>query len=70
MKRIGFSDTAECQCGSEEQTPLHILQSCPNLEELRHHVWAADVSPQTKLWGDTENLLKTVQFITASGLKI
>ena len=70
MKRIGIADTAECQCGAEEQTPLHILQSCPNLEELRQKVWAADVSFQTKLWGDTENLLKTVQFITASGLKI
>ena len=70
MKKMSLVETAECQCGSEEQTPYHILQSCPNLEEMRQKLWTADVSLQTKLWGDIANLRKTVQFITASGLKI
>ena len=70
MKKMSLVETAECQCGSEEQTPYHILQSCPNLEEMRQKLWTADVSLQTKLWGDIANLQKTVQFITASGLKI
>jgi ribonuclease HI len=70
MKRMGLAETARCQCGEEEQTPFHILQMCPHLEEARQNVWPTDTSYENKLWGDASDLQKTVQFVTASTLKI
>ena len=70
MKRLSVVETAECQCGSEEQTPFHILQNCPHLEEERQKVWPTEVPYETKLWGDASDLQKTVQFIITSKLKI
>ena len=29
LKRIGISDTSLCECGQADQTPDHVLQSCP-----------------------------------------
>ena len=46
MTRIGIAGTAECQCGSVQQTPIHILQCCPNVKEERQTVKASDVSFQ------------------------
>ena len=34
LKRLGLADSAHCECGSEEQTPEHILQTCPHLETV------------------------------------
>ena len=31
LKRLGLADSAHCERGSEEQTPEHILQTCPHL---------------------------------------
>lgn len=51
MKRMGLADAASCQCGADEQTPEHILQTCPHLEELRQAFWTPDASTSTKLRG-------------------
>jgi ribonuclease HI len=70
MKKVGLTDTATCECGAEEQTPLHILQCCPNLEELRDNTWATSTPYHQKLWGDVKDLQKTVDFITTTQLRI
>ena len=31
LKRTGISDTSLCECGQADQTPDHVLQSCPNM---------------------------------------
>ena len=51
--------TVKCQRGSEEHTPLHILENCRNFEEVRQKVWTTTVSRQNKLLGDAESLQKT-----------
>ena len=38
LKRLGLADSAHCECGPEEQTPEHILQTCPHQETPT--VWA------------------------------
>ena len=70
LKRIGVADTANCQCGADEQTTHHFLQSCSYLEGIRQEVWSTCTSFHNKLWGDTEDLQKTVQFVTASKQQI
>jgi len=70
MKRLGLVETASCQCGAEEQTPFHILQNCPNLEEAHQTYWPTETSYNDKLWGSTEDLRRTVQFVTASTLQV
>ena len=49
LKRLGVSDTAHCECGAVEQTPKHILQTCPHLETVRQHYWPEDTGLGTKL---------------------
>nr|KAG5698053.1 hypothetical protein BaRGS_016701 [Batillaria attramentaria] len=70
MKKMGLVDTASCQCGAEEETPDHILQTCPHLEQLRREIWPIDTSLHDKLWGNSDDLQKTEQFIAMSGLRI
>ncbi|KAK7087583.1 hypothetical protein V1264_021615 [Littorina saxatilis] len=44
LKRLGLRDTAQCVCGSEEQTPEHILHTCPHLETACQHYWPEDTT--------------------------
>jgi ribonuclease HI len=38
MHKIGLSSTAECSCGTDRQTPRHILLDCPEIENHRQHM--------------------------------
>ena len=70
LKRIDVADAANCQYGAVEQTTHHFLQSCSHLEGIRQEVWSTCTSFHNKLWGDTEDLQKTVQLVTASKQQI
>ena len=57
-----ISETAQCECGSDEQTPEHILQFCPHYEEARQEAWPQDTPLYTpKLWGNAEDLRRTAK---------
>ena len=49
LKRSGLNDSAQCECGSEAQTPEHIHQTCPLLETTRQQSWPEDTEEGTKL---------------------
>ena len=70
LKRIGVAETALCDCGQADQTPQHILDSCPLLHDLRRRFWPKDTSIKLQLWGTTKDLEKTYQFVTSAGLQI
>ena len=70
LKRLGLADSAHCECGSEEQTPEHILQTCPHLETVRQQFWPDDTEVGTKLWGQAAELQWTADFLAATGLRI
>ena len=70
LKRLGLADSAHCECGSEEQTPEHILQPCPHLETVRQQFWPEDTEVGTKLWGQAAELQQTADFLAATGLRI
>ena len=70
LKRLGLADSAHCECGSEEQTPEHILQTCPHLETVRQQYWPEDTEVGTKLWGQAAELQRTADFLAATGLRI
>ena len=70
LKRLGLADSAHCECGSEEQTPEHILQTCPHLETVRQQFWPEDTEVGTKLWGQAAELQRTADFLAATGLKM
>ena len=42
LKRLVLADSAHCECGSEEQTPDDILQTCPHLETVCQEFWPED----------------------------
>ena len=70
LKRLGLADSAHCECGSEEQTPEHILQACPQLETVRQLFWPEDTEVGTKLWGQAAELQWMVDFLAATRLRI
>ena len=51
LKRTGISDTSLCECGQADQTPDHVLQSCPENAERRQLTWPQGADLATKLWG-------------------
>ena len=70
LKRIGISDTSLCVCGQADQTPDHVLQSCPKYAEKRQLTWPQGADLATKLWGSAEDLYRTAGFVASTGLKI
>ena len=70
MYRMGLSDTPDCQCGTAQQTPEHILQTCPNHQEARVQHWPEHKTVQQKLWGNKENLANTSNFLCSTGLEV
>ena len=70
LKRLGLADSAHCECGSEEQTPEHILQTCPHLGAVHQQFWPEDTEVGTKLWGQAAELQRTADFLAAIGLRI
>ena len=70
LKRLGLAASAHREGGSEEQTPEHILQTCPHLETVHQQFWPEDTEVGTKLWGQAAELQRTVDFLAATGLRI
>ena len=70
LKRTGISDTSLCECGQADQTPDHVLQSCPKYAERRQLTWPQGADLTTKLWGSAEDLYRTAGFVASTGLKI
>ena len=67
---MGLAETAQCECGSADQTPEHILQVYLFYEEKRCEVWTHDTSLHTKLWGHVDDLRRTADFADSTGLTI
>ena len=70
LKRLGLADSVHCECGSEEQTPEHILQTCPHLETVRQQFWPEDTEVGNKLWGQAAELQRMADFLAAICLRI
>ena len=70
LKRLGLTDSAHCECGFEEPSPEHILQTCPHLETVRQQFWPEDTEVGTKLWGQAAELQRTADFLAAISLRI
>ena len=68
LKRIGISDTSLCR--QTDQTPDHVLQSCPKYAERRQLTWLHGADLTTELWGSAEDLCRMAGFVASTGLKI
>ena len=70
LYRLKISHADECPCGPGQQTPDHILQSCPTFDDLRRQTWPSPVELSEKLWGTAGSLQRTADFVRATGLTI
>ena len=70
LRRIGLSDTSLCECGQADQTPDHVLQSCPKQAERRQLTWPQGADLVTKLCSSAEDLYRTAGFMASIGLNI
>ena len=49
MKKWGLTDSAACECGEQEQTADHIINSCP-LHRPPSEAGLFEVGPLTRAW--------------------
>ena len=64
------SDTSLCECGEADQSPDHVLQSCPIYTERRQLTWLQGADLATTLWGSAEDFYRKAGFEISTGLKI
>ena len=69
-KKMKLVPSSMCICNIEDQTTEHILQRCPNHNNIRNQLWPDNTTLQQKLYGTLEELRKTVSFIQQSGLSV
>ena len=70
LHRLGLSHTPNCPCDTGPHTPEHILQSCPQYQDLRTQQWPHGATIAEKLWGTKQDLTKTTDFISSTSLEI
>ena len=70
LYKLKISHTDECPCGTGQQTPEHLLQSCPTYDALRHETWRSEVVFPEKLYGTAADLRRTAEFVQRTGLNI
>ena len=69
-KKNGIQPSALCDCGKDDQTPNHFLQSCPLYNRERQHIWPVSITMDAKLWGSANDLHLTTHFATLTGQRI
>ena len=62
--------TLPCVCGQADQTPDHVLQSCPKCAERCQLTWPHGADLATELRCSAEDLYRTAGFVASAGLKI
>ena len=67
LKRTGISDTSLCECGQADQTPDHVLHTCPIYTERRQLTWPQGADLAAKLWGSAEGLYRTAGYVASIG---
>ncbi|KAK7108155.1 hypothetical protein V1264_015944 [Littorina saxatilis] len=70
LRRIGVAESATCDCGEGDQTPEHVLQACPLLDQLRIQTWPDPTDLRTKMWGALEDLERTSMFMASSRFRV
>ena len=58
--KIGTTDV--CPCGTGKMTAEHVLQDCPDHLEERKRIWTTGVPFETKLYGNVDDLTRTVTY--------
>ena len=66
-KRFKVGDSEICPCGQAPQNTEHVLQTCSSHRQLRARTWPNHTPLEKKLYGTTEELALTVDYIVASG---
>ena len=69
-KRFKVGDSEICLCGQAPQNTEHVLQTCSSHRQLRARTWPNHTPLGKKLYGTTEELALTVDYIVASGLTV
>ena len=69
FNKMKIGESGRCPC-SGDMTPEHILQDCPAYKNLRDNIWPEGTSLHQKLFGDLEDLCRTVRYVKETGLSI
>ncbi|KAK7102396.1 hypothetical protein V1264_020620 [Littorina saxatilis] len=70
FRKLKLTPSPTCPCGLEDQTPEHVLMTCPQLKPIRDKVWPASVPLRTKLYGSRQDLEATTSFVSQTKLMV
>ena len=70
FRTFKIGNTATCECGQEPENAEHVLQRCLRYDEQRTAVWPGGAPLREKLYGDLEELGRTVVFLRQIGLRL
>ena len=70
LKKIDIQPSDLCDCGKDDQTPNHFLQSCSLYNRERQHIWPVSTTMDAKLWGSANDLHLATHFATLTGQRI
>ena len=70
FRTFKIGNTATCECGQEPENAEHVLQRCLRYDEQRTAVWPGGAPLREKLYGDLEELGRTVMFLRQIGLRL
>ena len=68
LEQIRITDSTHCECNEAEHTVHRILHGCSLWGQQQHQSWLQEETTTYKLWGTTEDLRLTIQFLAACGL--
>ena len=68
--RFRIGESSRCPCGAPSQTAEHILQHCPDYSILRKQMWPSNMDFADKIYGTTEALRVTANFMIEIGLAL
>ena len=69
MYKIKLADSPICSCHTEKQNAEHILMTCPLYNNARKDHWPTQTTFNTKLYGSTQQLWRTADFIASIGVQ-
>ena len=70
FKKMKLAPSPTCSCGLEDQTPEHILQTCPLFQAEREQMWLTATPLHTKLYDCRQDLEDTTTFVFLTGLAL
>ena len=68
--KLGAGDSPYCPCNTAFENTGHVLMDCPLYQVQRTKHWPSETTLHTKLYGESDDLQRTTDFIADIGMQL